>query len=457
MSDLSVRLAGPVVRLPGGDLTLTVLGETRRERAPASHGLIDIPDFFTIDVELPDRTRRVTSGYAELRAPLASPDAELFFLRGLELQLAARYDRIATTLPENGTPGAPSNDQLTTLHEGAGVYTLGARVFPVPELMFGASVATGQLPPNLSDLQAGVQTITGAGSVADPRRGGARLGSEGPYVLLSLGSHGVAAQRGRTMAFGVVVDLSRRRGPRVSVDYSRIVTHGEIAGFPLSIAQLVAAEASYPGRVSRAPLTAADVSAGYTGGRIVQVDTGAINAGSTIAEAVDIKLDWYLPAGRAGDFRVYGAGTWQPTFRTRTAPDRPMIERVGYSDGLLAWRNNVGIGWERGPWGADLNLQYFDSYRVVRADPNSPSNADVVRFQGATRIPHQAYVDLALSRSFDLQGSAGRLTRLDVRLGVQNLFDKRPPIDADPDYERYYSPYGDPRRRRGELAISARF
>jgi outer membrane receptor protein involved in Fe transport len=43
-----------------------------------------------------------------------------------------------------------------------------------------------------------------------------------------------------------------------------------------------------------------------------------------------------------------------------------------------------------------------------------------------------------------------------MRFGIQNVFDKRPPTIVSP-YAVPYSTYGDARRRRFELALSAGF
>jgi hypothetical protein len=43
-----------------------------------------------------------------------------------------------------------------------------------------------------------------------------------------------------------------------------------------------------------------------------------------------------------------------------------------------------------------------------------------------------------------------------VTLGILNLFDRQPPIVANPDSQGY-STYGDPRGRRFELSVSAGF
>ncbi len=140
----------------------------------------------------------MTSAYGEMRAPLTTADAPFFMLRGLELQLAGRFDSTATTLPDNGLPGSPSNDRLVTLRRNAPVATIGARIFPLPELMLRASMATGALPPTISQLQQEGSTVSVAPEVpgfpqiqivgADPKRGNRIVGSEQPFTLLTNGS-----------------------------------------------------------------------------------------------------------------------------------------------------------------------------------------------------------------------------------------------------------------------------
>lgn len=454
--DASLRLAGPVASLPGGPLTLTLLGEWRREDIPASAAEFDAPDLSSSDFSLvlPEQILAVTSGYAELLAPLVAPDAAFAPVRGLTVQLAARYDDVATTLPENGEPGAPSNNDLVTLHSSGAAYTAGVRVLPTPGLMLRASVSTGALPPSITQFQAASATVADDGT-PDPLRNGQPLSTEGPYLVLSGGSHDVRAEQAQTVSVGAVINPTGH-GPRLSIDYSRTVTTGEIEDFPLTQDQLLLAEASYPSRVIRAPLTAADKAAGFTVGRVVAFDLSASNAGTGTVDAVDLKLDWPLPATSVGDFRLYGAATWEPNDLQRLAPGQPAVNQSGFSDGPLAVRANLGLGWKRGPVGVDLNVQYFDSYSIFNSISPGLPNEQLLHLQGSSRIPSQVYVDLALSRRFDLPRAGGPRRVLDVRLGIFNLFDQLPPIVVSPVVPAY-SPYGDPRGRRFQLTLSSRF
>ena len=122
----------------------------------------------------------------------------------------------------------------------------------------------------------------------------------------------------------------------------------------------------------------------------------------------------------------------------------------------MALRANLGLEWKRGSFGADLNVQYFDSYSIFNSISPGLPNEQLLHLQGSSRIPSQVYVDLALSRRFDLPRAGGPRRVLDVRLGIFNLFDQLPPIVVSPVVPAY-SPYGDPRGRRFQLTLSSRF
>jgi outer membrane receptor protein involved in Fe transport len=450
----SLRLAGPVMALPGGPLTATVLVEARRDRVPASLVLFE---FFGqgVTFQLPERLQDVRSAYAELRAPIGRAVAGPSLLRGLELQVAIRNDRTTTTLPEDGSLFGPSNDRLVSIRNSATVYTVGARILPLPALMLRASLATGELPPTISQFQTQsvVHTDTSNGPV-DPKRGDRRIGLDGTWTESIGGSHSVRPTHAQTLTLGVVLNPDGGGGPRVSLDYSRTLQTGEIVPFYLSAAQLLAAEADYPDRVIRAPLTTADVAAGYTAGRVTSLDTSVINAGRSVVETIDGRFDWRLPAVTWGDVRLYGAVTWQPTFREYGGPGRPVFSKVGYIDGPLEWRGNAGVEWTIGAVTANLNAQYYDGYSTLLADPAAPDNAN--RSASPVRVPPQTYVDLEVRRRFVVRDGESALPAVDVRFGIQNLFDKRPAtvgFVGSPGY----SYYGDARRRRVELTIAAQF
>jgi outer membrane receptor protein involved in Fe transport len=449
-----VRAAGPVIALPGGPLTATVLAEVRRERMPETD-ILGLAEGGATRTRTPDRVQRVSSGYVELRAPLLSPESRLAPLRGLELQLALRRDAVETTFPDTLLTGVATYVRTSVRHQ-ADVFTFGARAFPAGWLMLRASAATGQSPPDMTHLQeVTIQTTSPLNPETDPKRGGRKITADGPYRWGRSGWHEIGQEKGLTQSFGLVLNPSGRSGPRLSVDASRVEIRDEIGTSGLNPQQVIDAEASYPGRVVREPLSAADAALGYTAGRIIVLYSGLANLGRTVAETVEAQLDWTLPPVLGGETRVYGAGTWQPTLRTRRRPGLPWLDRIGFLDGPLRWRGNAGVQWERGPLLVDLNLQYQG-----RSSPRySPFSNVVVQNaafnQARTYIPSRVYLDLAARRRFEF--AAGHALRsLDVRFSVQNLLDTTPPIVADAN-NMGYDYRGDPRRRRFELSLSGHF
>ena len=443
----SLRAGGPVIDLPGGALSLSLLAERRQEKMPDSVFIEESAEQVGIHN---GRTLDFSSGYLEASAPLVTRDSGFFPLRGLELQLAARFDRLDAQFARSVIG---KDIPLISISRNAPVYTVGARVRPVPQLMLRASYATGQVTPEVSQFQSvDVASTVINYSFADPKRGGRQIGSELPYVSRGGGSDTIQQELAATLAVGAVINPGGRGRPRLSIDYSRISTRRRIENAPFAPAMLVSMEAAFPDRVIRASLSEADRLLGFTGGPIIIVDGRMANTGRSILHSFDLEFEWRAEKVAGGVLTPYASATWQPSFRVRRYTGTPWIERSGFRDGPVEWRGNGGIRWERGRFGLDLNLQYVGGYRISYGAPDYFSlNPALIKLQGSERIPAQAYVDLAASWSLVPDG--GALREIDFRFGIQNLFDHSPPIIAEIGGMNY-SFHGDPRRRRVELSVS---
>jgi len=455
-SDAVLRAAGPVLALPGGPLTATVLAEVRRERMPETTYRVSGQGGPSMSLT-PDRTQLVKSGYAELRAPLVGRDAAFAPARGLELQLALRRDDVETTFPDTILTGVSVRQVRAKVKNTADVYTFGARVFPTDWLMLRASAATGESPPDMSHLQqlGFIPTSYSIYPVNDPKRGGRPVIADGPFIVGRTGWHDIGQEKGLTRSAGLVFNPSGRSGPRLSIDASRVEIRDEIGASGLNPQALINEDERYPKRVIREPLSAADAALGYTAGRIVALYSGLANVGTTIAETVDFQLDWTLPPVFDGETELYGSATWQPTLKSRRKPGGPWLERVGYRDGPLEWRGNAGVRWARGPLTLDLNAQYLDRSSPLWSPASVVLIQTAARNQQRTYIPSRVYLDLTALRRFDF-GPDRSLQSVDVRFAVQNLLDTTPPIVADPNHMGY-DYRGDPRRRRFELRLVGHF
>lgn len=470
---VSARLAGTVMDLPGGPLTLSLLAEDRREHVPAATLGGSASSGFAAG--LPSNvTQTIRSYYAEARAPLVSRDDGRRLLSGLELQLAARRDAVRSALPANLEDLTEINDQPVDDRQAVSVYTLGLRVFPAPGVMLRSSVASGFLPPAIGQLASATtpyvsnfDLYTALGGEAagykflppfvvprDAVRGGAPIGSEHAFGVTVGGSR--APERARSVSVGLVATPSALPGLRASIDYTRIVKTGEpVLIHDGSVQYFLGHEDLYPSRVIRAPLTDADRAKGYTAGVITGINATSLSVGKTISEAVDFQLDYLITTQKAGDLRFSSSATWQPTLKRRQDINTKAVNAVGDGFGPLTWRGTAGLEWSQGPLMMGVTAEYYDHYRVTRTSESQDVADQKVRFQGSARIPRQVYFDLAGAYRFELPPTA--LARsIEVRCGIRNVLDHDAPVIADA-ASIAYSPYADPRGRRFELTLLSRF
>ena len=201
--------------------------------------------------------------------------------------------------------------------------------------------------------------------------------------------------------------------------------------FPETTVQgLLANEALYPGRVSRGPLTPSDAALGFTAGPVTRLDFTLISIGRTRIDAVDITLDYPFAVPRLGRFAAYLKATWEPHYRQQIVAGAALVDRVGFADGPLEWRGNAGIDWSSGDWSIAANAQFYSSYKATNAVTDTINNPLLLRYNGTAQVPAQVYVDL--SGRYRFAGGASSVPYgTEIRLGIVNLFDHRPPTIAD--------------------------
>ena len=462
--DGNVRLAGPLFRLPGGPLTMTVTGEWRRETSPGLDGVSSVARLYVASSN--PLTQTTSSAYGELRAPLVAEDSAFWPLRGLEVQLAGRIDRFSIAAPsyDNQLEGPIA----VTIHARpqTTAETLGLRFSPLDGVMVRASYATGYLPPRPFQVATNVfhyeADPEGALGFADPVRGD-QIGSKADVALKDGGSPDVKPEKARSLSAGIVLTPSWIQGLRVSVDYTHIAKSREINFANDDIGLVLDNPKLYASRLTRAPLTAEDIAEGYAVGVITAIDTTAYNEGRTTVDVVDLDIA-YDRVTAIGAFHVYGQGSWEPTFKQQAYPGAPVYQLAGYADGPLRLKGNAGVTWSRGRWTAGGDVQAFGGYKVTQggaeADRDFTNQVRLVE-QGADAIRPQAYLNLfAIYRA---PPRAGR-PALDYSLRIENVMNQSPPLYVPPlhgytgrDSGIGYSAYGDPRGRRVLLGVRSAF
>jgi outer membrane receptor protein involved in Fe transport len=187
-SDASLRLAGPVASLPGGPLTGTFLAERRRERVPDAFNVSRVPELgFLRETPFFERSQTVNSAYGELRAPLTG-DAGV--LSNLQLQLALRYDRAVSRVPNGVGLRLTTEERPRRSEREAVTYTVGGPVSPGPGSDAAGESGHRRAPAEPCRARSRgvrfrpVEGRRGRGGLTDPMRGGRLVGSEGSVRII---------------------------------------------------------------------------------------------------------------------------------------------------------------------------------------------------------------------------------------------------------------------------------
>jgi hypothetical protein len=172
--------------------------------------------------------------------------------------------------------------------------------------------------------------------------------------------------------------------------------------------------------------------------------------------SVDLQLNYSLEAGRFGAFDFHALASRQLTFERQPVPTADRVDHVGYGSGPLTWRGNGGVTWQRGELSLGWNAQYYASPYVYSPDALFFKDFYITQ-QGADRLPSQLYHDLFARYRFEggRSGWSNALANSELTFGIQNVFDRAPPVLATSFFG--YSAYGDPRMRRYALSLALRF
>ncbi|WP_129779468.1 TonB-dependent receptor [Peristeroidobacter soli] len=449
----SLRFSKPAWQLPAGRLTFAGLLERREEKMDEGSYYQGNSVSEAVYV-FPDRSQTITSAYLETTVPLVSASNRKPLVENWQLQLAVRRDEYEI----NGSTGAyalsasPPQVDRATKRLGSTDFTFGTMYSPVKSLALRASYGTGFMPPSVTQLVASSPGLITAGQgYLDPRRGNEVIAA----TSQGGGSTSLDPEQSRSFSAGLVFSPSAL-DLRLSLDYV-LAEQDDLIGLPPGgVLGFIQYENLFPGRVVRAAPAPGDP---YGVGAITHVDATSINLGQVNVEAFDAALDWRTTLPK-GELAVALAGTLQTKYEVQLLDGAPLTNYVGVSATYpLRFKGNASVTWSLDNWSVGWSSRYFDSY--VTADPSLNSNATYVLTQGHNgHVPSQLYHDLVIRHSLDMSGGVGSrlggfLNGLEVQLGVRNVFNTSPPLDAYAYSAGFYSPYGDPRLASYWLSIRA--
>lgn len=415
MDTLDFRASRVLMPLAGGDLALAVGAEARRERTDFNPSALLMSDNINNDPapeggKATSDRRKVYGVFGELLAP---------FSKRWQGQLSARYDRYQQV-------------------GGALSPKIGMAYTPNKSLMLRASAGKGFRAPSMSELYRPTVYSTTA-TLPDPLYCAT---VENNYADCAdnwntrrYSNANLKPERSRQVSAGLVIEPGKHWN--ASVDYWRIKRTdliGEI-GDDIILGNL----SKYGGLVHRDEDDYIDY-----------IELHKENRGAQVASGIDLVLDAHRIDTGIGRFGARLNGTYVLDSKIQTSPGDAFISNLGrfVTDGVVQrWRHTATFDWQRDTLSASLSNTFSSLYE----DQNSAINVDDGSVVAANRV--KAYSLWNLSLAYEVTKS------LQLRAGVQNMFDEAPPYSNQAYYflSGYDPTYTDPRGRRFHASVNYAF
>jgi iron complex outermembrane receptor protein len=237
-------------------------------------------------------------------------------------------------------------------------------------------------------------------------------------------------EKAKSYSFGLLFSPRAIANLTGSIDFWQIKLDGAVAPYPVAVIETGCYANANPFYCSLINRTSSDFSLqGATvagGGYIVQTNS---NLASTLTSGIDLQTSYklFLPTG-------WGSLVWALNGAYLLHASTRPFATLGEYDcaGLFGftcqtvnprWRHNLRTTWQS-PWAVDasLNWRFLGKVGNDNNDPNPLLNFAVYGAYDSnlTQLPNVSYIDL----SFGYHGWKG----VEIRGGVNNLFDREPPL-----------------------------
>lgn len=421
--NFNLATSGTLFALPAGDVQAAFGAEYRKndfhQGTQSSVAMADaygLCDYMDGCIMQQGHAETIKEAYAELLVPILK---DLPLVHSLSLDIGSRFSDYSAW-------GSTTNSSLALEWR------------PVADLLVRGTAAQVFRAPSLGALYGSpYQGTNDAGSYYDPCEGytgGAGSGgcanvpSDGSFVntgtmtVLVTGDANAGfdlkPESGHSYDLGLVYDPQWLEGFSVNLDAWKVELKDMISGvdYTYVLDQCYKGDARFCALVTRSST-----------GQLESVTVPyAINFDRVEIRGYDFGARYRLPTARWGSFQFGVDGTLMDRYRVDQDSHNYVGETSSYGN-LPRLKFNLTTNWDYRDWHASWTARYIGSSTVGSAHEgycfNTDANGDCVYF----RVAPVVYHNLSLQRKF----APWHLT---ASLGVDNAFDKKPPI-----YYGYYS------------------
>jgi len=364
----------------------------------------------------------VREGFAEARLPLLE-DAP--FAKSLSLETGYRYSSYSLNFKTNtykfGVEYSPLDDIRFrgSFQRAVRVPNVGELYSPVSVGLDGVTDLCSGDTPSLTFEQCARQGVTAAqyGQTVDRN-------SAAQYNGLTGGNPNLKPETAITKSFGVSLTPTFIEGLRIQVDYFDISIQNAIQNPNADFTMVLCSQTGDPNlcsRIHRDPSGSLDGSPSNS-----YVEDLLVNIGSLKTRGVDFDASYKLNLDQWGKLGFQLTGTLTQKYLTNPQPGAE-YDCAGFFGGVCGaplpkWRHNFTTSYTTPIKGLDFaaTWRFMDA---VRDDSNAPglsflkgTDSDNLSDQ---RMSSRSYLDLTASYQYD---------KYNLRVGVNNVLDKDPPI-----------------------------
>ncbi len=326
-------------------------------------------------------------------------------------------------------------------------YKFGLEWAPIKDVKFRGGYNRAIRAPNVTDLFAPI--VIGAGGTADPcwgpkdanglvggntfefcQRTGVTAGQFGnilanPAAQINTATGGnvnLTPEIADTYSFGVVLQPDAVPGLLASFDFYNIKiknTINQLTSNTVINNCGLSGDATLCGLIHRGPTG----SLWFNNNNFV--DVTKVNIGTIQVKGIDVSVHYGFDMGKAGKMSLNLTGTKAKNFLTQPLPTGAAYDCTGYEGTTCdapnpKWKHVFGADWST-PWGGlDLSLRWRYIGKVASDRTSSDPQLNDVYFPQTSFISAYNYIDLSAS----MPVTSG----VNVRVGVNNIADKNPPI-----------------------------